>query len=61
MADNAWSTRGNKTIEIKMKEIRVKNEWWETMFDVMKIPDNITTSGNKTIEMKMKEILLKNE
>ena len=31
------------------------------MFDLMKIPDNITTSGNKTIEIKMKEILVKNE
>ena len=31
------------------------------MFDLMKIPDNITTIGNKTIEMKMKEILVKNE
>ena len=31
------------------------------MFDVTKIPDNITTSVNKTIEMKMKEILVKNE
>ena len=31
------------------------------MFDLMKIPDNITTSGNKTIEIKMNKILVKNE
>lgn len=55
----------DKIIDIKMREIQVKNEWELTMLNLIKIHDNITTtntiSGYKAIKVKMKEILGKKE